>query len=266
MLRKSMMFGVVTILAVALFVAITARNAASTVAGGKHDLSFNGSANYSFLNDEPCIYCHTPHGANRSQRYSTDPNTNVGGGTLNGQFLWNRALPSQAFSVYSSTTMNATAGQPGTLSLLCLSCHDGIGALNVLINFRPAATQPQPFGGFTENQFGDFNLADPNMGRLNIGDAVCVGDSCVGVDNGTNLQNDHPIGFSYDTAQAADAGLKAFASLPAILQKRLNLVSASHNLECSTCHDPHLTNNPGGNNFLVMSNAASALCLGCHNK
>jgi len=246
---------------VALFISMGARNASSVIAKGRHDLSVTSGSAYKYDNtNQTCVFCHTPHGANRTQQYDTNPSTEIGGGTLAGRFLWNRRLPSHAWQPYSSSTMNATPGNPGITSLLCLSCHDGVGAMNILLNY-PSTGQPSP--GLI-NQFGEA-FGDPSVDPLNIGGGgPCAGGACP-AGTGGDLRNDHPIGFNYDTAQAADSGLIVFASLPIELRTRLNLTS--HNVECSTCHDPHITNTlPTGNSFLVMSNTASAMCLGCHNK
>jgi predicted CXXCH cytochrome family protein len=265
MKRKLLILWNFTLILIALSYAITERNAAATVVGGVHDLSFFGSSNFQYATDEPCIFCHTPHAANVNTVYSTDPasasNTGSGSSALGGQFLWNRALPMRTWNVYSSSTLNSdTSGGPGTLSLLCLSCHDGIGAMNVLLNYSPSG-QPSPMG-FFQNQFGDFSLSDPNIGALNIGDAQCDGGAGTGcVSGGGDLQNDHPIGFVYNSS--LDSGLNPIASLNAALQGRMAVTG--NRMECSTCHDPHITNF-GGNAFLVMNNAGSALCLQCHNK
>lgn len=241
----------------------TAQNASATVAGGVHDLSFWGASNFKYASDEPCVFCHTPHASNVNSVYSTNPNTISGTGSGNtnpaGKLLWNRALPDRAWNVYASSTLNHnTSGGPGTLSLMCLSCHDGVGAMNVLLNYSDIGGQPGAIG-FMQNQFGDFALNDPNIGPLNIGGAGCTGDDCAS--GGGDLQNDHPIGFVYN--DTLDSGLVALGSLNATLQRRMAVTS--NRMECSTCHDPHITN-AGGNNFLVMSNTGSALCLSCHNK
>ena len=72
---------------------------------------------------------------------------------------------------------------------------------------------------------------------------------------GANLSNDHPVSLTYDAALvAADGGLKTPpADLPLFSSK----------VECATCHNVH--NNSLGD-FLRASNAASGLCLKCHNK
>jgi predicted CXXCH cytochrome family protein len=259
MKRKFLILLSLTFMVMVVSGTLTARYAAATVSGGKHDLSLFGGAYFQYLTDEVCIFCHTPHAANVNTVYSTNPNTRTNTGTgntaLGGKFLWNRALPDRTWSVYSSATLNSdTSGGPGTLSLMCLSCHDGVGAMNVLLNYTPEG-QPASFNA--ENQFGD-GPSDSIWASLNIGGGNCTGDDCTG---GGDLQNDHPIGFVYNSA--LDTGLNPLGSLNAILQKRMAITG--NRMECSTCHDPHLTN-PGGNNFLVMSNSGSALCLQCHNK
>ena len=37
------------------------------------------------------------------------------------------------------------------------------------------------------------------------------------------------------------------------------------NVECRSCHNPHVQNiDPSNPNFLVINNSSSALCLACH--
>jgi predicted CXXCH cytochrome family protein len=242
------------------------RNAAAGIKGGYHDLTFTGSGGFaSYPVEEVCVFCHAPHNTNMDQTYGSDPTAGSGGGTLNGKFLWNRRIPlATAFQVYTSSSLNPstlTQGGPGTLSLLCLSCHDGIGAMNVLLSYPDNIPIDGVLYKGTADQFGDVNLSDPNIGPLNIGEAVCTGDGCTG---GTDLRNDHPIGFDYEVARTADpTGLKVITD-PALV-KRMTITG--NRLECNTCHDPHITNTPAlKNKFLVVSNAGSALCLDCHNK
>ena len=72
----------------------------------------------------------------------------------------------------------------------------------------------------------------------------------------TDLSNDHPIGFTYDAALAtADTGLHT----PPIT----GLPLFSGQVECGTCHNVH---NNAYIPFLRETNAASALCLSCHDK
>jgi len=179
------------------------------ITGSAHDFSSQG-----WSGGEICITCHTPHS---SQTVANAP-------------LWNHTLTTASFTVYSSTTLNATVGQPSGRSKLCLSCHDGSVAVD-------------SYGGATGTNF-------------------VTGDALVG----TNLSNDHPVSFTYDAALAtADGGLKN----PATTNSGLGSTIAADmlfggQLECSSCHDVH--NGPNINYLLLKSNAASALCLTCHSK
>ena len=143
--------------------------------------------------------------------------------------LWNHAITATAtFTLYTGTgTLNALdVGQPDGVSKLCLSCHDGSVALD-------------SFGG---------NTVSP--GTMITGTALV----------GTDLSNDHPVSFTYNTALAtADGGLYDPATVTAVSD-----LLFSDKVECSSCHDVH--NGGGFANLLVMANTGSALCLTCHNK
>jgi predicted CXXCH cytochrome family protein len=118
-------------------------------------------------------------------------------------------------------------GQPTGSSRLCLSCHDGTVAL-------------------TET----YNKARPIKGTIRISDrdAGLIG---------TNLSDDHPISFVYDSGLAMEnTQLRNPSSLP----KELPLDKQGQ-LQCTTCHDPH--NNSRGR-FLRMDNRGSAMCISCH--
>lgn len=261
MLKKTKILVFLTGMVIVLFFTVDARNASSNVVGGKHDLSSSGNSNFQFSgatpdDDQPCLFCHTPHGANTTQTYDTNPNTVGASGNLFGSFLWNRALPKRTWTPYTSTTMNHnTSNGPGILSLLCLSCHDGVGAMNVLINYT-AGGQPVNMGSY--DQFGDSST----FARENIGEGACAGGGPNCATGGGELQNDHPIGFVYD--DTLDTGLNPIAGMSQAVRDRMMRITNGR-MECSSCHDPHMTN-PGGNNFLVMSNTGSQLCLQCHKK
>lgn len=190
-----------------------------------HDLSsgsgyaFNQATVQSTNVNRICVFCHTPH---QPSGTTTDP-------------LWNHTLSSAAsYGVYASATMNAVptevVGSGGT-SELCMSCHDGTVGVGSLYN----TTAPAP---------------DNAAVLILPANSVYLG---------TDLTNDHPVNFTYDTALAtADGGLYDPAATPAVAAL---LVGGT--VQCSSCHDPH--DNTFGS-FLVASNAASALCLTCHNK
>jgi cytochrome c553 len=71
---------------------------------------------------EVCVFCHTPHGGRTDTSDGTPP-------------LWNRADPSTVYTMYSSVTFDGSASAPLGVSLACLSCHDGVMAMDALINY-----------------------------------------------------------------------------------------------------------------------------------
>ncbi len=84
----------------------------------KHNLSLTGPGPIkSTIEEEICIFCHTPHNARRDIPY-----------------LWNRFDSTANYIPYQSSTLHATVGQPAGASKLCLSCHDGTVALGALIS------------------------------------------------------------------------------------------------------------------------------------
>lgn len=251
----------------------------------------NGGRNYAAKAtgnaDQVCVFCHTPHNASPAVP------------------LWNKAYPSgssyaDGFRLYtSSATLSPTAKAAkltsNSESLLCLSCHDGKTAVNVLHNssYRDS-TAPggdaviDLAGGFTAGPFsigqafisGGTNLANLGAVRNSSGTISTLSDSM----NGQNLTDDHPIGFSYTAAQGQDvAGLKTTPDAG------IRLFGPTKRVECSSCHNPHVYYGAGlmGNDrvsfdaafgwpvsdpqkertpFLNVSNRGSKLCLGCHIK
>ena len=82
----------------------------------------------------------------------------------------------------------------------------------------------------------------------------------------TDLNDDHPISFTYDVALAnSDGGLHD----PTTTNSGLGGTIADDMLidgqiQCASCHDVH--NGSGVDKLLRKSNDASALCLTCHDK
>ena len=144
--------------------------------------------------------------------------------------LWNHATTTSAFTVYTSPSLDAVVGQPSASSKACLSCHDGTVALD-------------SFGG-------------------NTGSTTMTGDHNLG----TDLVNDHPISFSFNTALAtADGGLHDPATANSGLGGTINDdLLLGGKMECASCHDVHNSSNLP--KLLVKSNASSALCFTCHSK
>lgn len=205
----------------------------SQIANSKHDLSSGSTTSgpKSSNVDEICVFCHTPH-SNQSV-----------------ELLWNRQSPTATYTVYSSSTMEQTPGQPTDRSKMCLSCHDGTVALNAIYNGPGAGSGTTP----------TFAVGD-TVGKTNSF-------ALIGVD----LSNDHPVSIVYSTHQSTDNGLRAattsngkpVVSYGGITLPLYGTSTSDAKLECATCHDPHNTSTA---NFLRVSNTGSQLCLTCHNK
>ncbi|MFQ5526602.1 MAG: cytochrome c3 family protein [Thermoanaerobaculia bacterium] len=227
----------IVFIAVIVLACATIASAQNTV-GSSHDLSSTGPGATTNVN-RVCVFCHTPHQAAAAN--GQDP-------------LWNHTLSGTAsYGVYGSGTFNgsgtisdlggAVAGTASD-SNLCLSCHDG--TVSVAAFYNPPNEAP-------------INDNNANVVITAGGNVTAAGLITGNPNVGTNLTDDHPVNFTYDTALAtADGGLNDPATTPAVAA----LLSAG-TVQCSSCHDPHNTTFPP---FLVASNVASALCTTCHIK
>lgn len=192
---------------------------AGTITGSAHD--FSASA---WSGGRICVACHAPH--------KTD--TSVASAPL-----WNHALSTATYNLYSSATLKATVSQPGGNSKLCLSCHDGTIAVD-------------SFGGTTGTTMIS---AQGNIG--------------------TDLKKSHPIGFTYDSALATAHGAlhnpdtKTVTIGSGTQTKTGTLKSVllySGKMECGSCHDVHNTFTVGGagSGLVKVDQAGSKICLACH--
>ncbi len=155
--------------------------------------------------------------------------------------LWNHEVTAAAYTLYSSATLDASIGQPSGLSKLCLSCHDGTVAVD-------------NFGGVTTGT--SFVSTAGNLGSA--------------------LNDDHPVGFTYDaTLVTTDGALHEPTTTNITIGSGgqtksgtiANLMLYSGKMECSSCHDVHNTfTADAGTSLVKVTQAGSALCLTCHNK
>lgn len=243
--------------------------AATGISGTKHNLGTGGTSQLGALGgtDEVCVFCHTPHAANTSAATSAP--------------LWNKTLTTTGYTTYATTgngggTLDGQILGVGSISLACLSCHDGTQAMDNMIN-RPGS-----------------GLYDVNGQR----NGTAVSGLMTGVANlSQDLSNDHPIGIRYcgggqnvtttngactDTDFIAPAyaeinGAKVWwvdTGTAANGRQKTDMVLYTRpfttgtnpgdgpSVECGSCHDPHSTNTT----FLRIQNTGSAVCLACHNK
>jgi predicted CXXCH cytochrome family protein len=170
---------------------------------------------------DACGACHTPHNANTTYQ----------------ALLWNRSyVPTAATFTPYDANINpdfkggaVSLGTGSATSLLCMSCHDGTSALNAVI-VTPTDTTYR-------------TGAVPGGALL-----------------GTDLSNDHPVGFSYDASITGQGTPARLVQTPDPTKVRLFGTAGARRVECASCHDAHST--AGG--FLRSPNTNSALCLACH--
>jgi predicted CXXCH cytochrome family protein len=242
----------------------------------KHNLGSTGTGTNKFSGTaEICVFCHTPHGADTSAAVP----------------LWNRTLPAATnFTTYDSLGTSSLDGKTapvGSVSIACLSCHDGVTSMSTVIN-QPGS------GGYNTgvSMAGTWTGANQSGGTLGVAGQIS--------NIGTDLKNDHPVGIQYGgggltatapTGTLKDADFRAAASASInntrvwwvdteatanntrqktdmLLYTRAagsgytGQTDAEPFVECASCHDPHTTTTT----FLRISNDGSAVCLACHVK
>lgn len=235
--------------------AMLATTAFAGITTTKHNLS-NSGTNATFKasagenNDEICIFCHTPHAGNTA--FVGAPLWNKKTLSATGFTMYGAAAAGTAGITIAGTSVGADAnGTVGNASLACLSCHDGVSAVNSIVN-----TAGSGLNADTTNYLTSF-----------MGSSSAKVVTATATNIGTDLRNDHPITLAYT---AGKAGLRATSSnlntVTTVTWTGATLVSdllRNNKVECSSCHDPHEAVNVS---FLRATNAGSKLCIGCHDK
>ena len=219
--------------------------------GGNHTPSVLGAADASGVRpvigtNQICVFCHTPHGFNTTQ---SGP-------------LWNKqvGLSGASYAVYNagsnnSSTLDADVPVIGSVSLACLSCHDGTQAMDNMVNAPGSAgmvsldatlasgaanstlgvSQGYTWGGFgTMSQGGTGPGATVLTGTsgshaISGANVVKAGDTPAkeGILLGTDLSNDHPISVQYcgggidSAANGANSSVNAAAVANGTCRDRL---------------------------------------------
>ncbi len=229
-MRKRLLLGVglITLLSSTL---------SAQIAGTKHDLG----TGYGNDNDEICVYCHTPHASNAE---------------FVGAPLWNKPTTGTTFTMYGASAEGvpgqtiagtATDATPTGASLACLSCHDGVSAMNTVVN-APGS------GGYNTSGtlIGNDSFNEERMGLSNVRSIGANGD----------LTNDHPISITYVEGAASlkpkDTPITGWNQASTI-----NDLLRNGKVQCVSCHDPHY---PRWGTFLRTNNGGSELCKTCHDK
>ena len=246
----------------------------------KHDLTIStvNRSNGADARATTCVFCHTPYGADTSSRPP----------------LWNRLQAAKGgyitFNSLGTSSLDGPEAPVGSVSISCLSCHDGVQAMNVLINSPGAGLDRDPTG--------------PGLTPGKPASTLIQG-------AGLNDSDSHPFGVPYGgvpadqgSAQAAGPFRKPESDFSGMQSALLNgqqvwwvdtdggakgarektdiqlytrvvsqRVIPSGELsaqrvdepqpfvECASCHDPHSAAN---GTFLRVLNTGSAVCLACH--
>jgi hypothetical protein len=286
---KSRISGAVTALSVGLLASGTCNIVlASSIANTPHNLgsgnnftktpSGNTPSNHSGNTAEICVFCHTPHGGDSSAAVP----------------IWNRKLgmggdpTSLQYKRYSSlgtVTFEAAEAPIGSVTIACLSCHDGTQAIDNVMNLPGS-------GGYNSTlgvRIGNFVGGDTS-GNGKLGDPAKI------VQNlSTDLSNDHPVSMQYGGGGISISEVAPLrtndpdfhipkniaAPQTSTLQKLWYVESGTNSLnpagrdredvilytrnelgtlqpfvECGSCHDPHNSENP---TFLRISNSGSGV-------
>jgi len=201
---------------IALFVLIIC-NPAATVAesilNSRHNLSSGSSLGNIKSSDTSsvCIFCHSTH-----IEFARTP-------------AWNRSEGAPIYTIYSSSTLQSSPGQPDGASKLCLSCHDGTIALGKVLS-----------------RGNEFSMLNTVMGKIPPDRSSNLG---------RDLSDDHPISFDDAYAVAASGQLKHPIDGDKVSY------DGSGKIQCTTCHNPH---DGRFDKFMVKSNLGAAICKTCH--
>lgn len=220
----------------------------ATILNTKHNLSITNTAGTikAQTETEICVFCHVPHGA-----------------APEGKPLWNRNMPTSAYTMYNSdylkrlnypsavSDLGAQNGEPGALSRQCLSCHDGTIAVGAVYKL--------------ETKYTSGKIA------MNGVDGAGTIPSSASTSFGSDLSNHHPVGFIYDPniSISFDVGTRTSELKdPPDSPIKLFTYGANKYIECSSCHDPHKENkmflrvDSGANHGQNVKNT----CMSCHDK
>src|SRR5271167_9787 len=183
------------ILASACIVVLAQSLATAQVIGdvmGMHNLSPPSGASVYSQGSLGCTFCHAPH-------------SGPGGFSP----LWNQTLSKATCTPYSSTTyveQGNTQPTLGVTSSLCLSCHDGTGAVG----------QSAAYGTL------------PMTGSMNSIDSF-----------GTNLGGTHPFSLILPMKDAFNL-VSSLVSQGKTADPTGAVKLINGNIECTSCHNPHV--------------------------
>jgi len=170
-----------------------------------------------------CVYCHTPHNANLE---------------IDGP-LWNRNVAVGTYTMYnggapSGSIKGTFDASPNPETLICLGCHDGVSAVDSIVNLP--------------GRDPDVTWATGGQSLSDIASYAVLG---------SDLSDDHPVSITFEPT--LNAGLAAMGVPEAAGLKFFG--PGANKVECATCHNVHGT---GHAQLLRVSSDGSLICLTCH--
>jgi predicted CXXCH cytochrome family protein len=231
------------------------------VASSPHNMNLylplaTSGANTGDNQHQVCKFCHTPHNALSTGQDGYSPQWNHTQTTQN--FLpYNGILQSDYMVdpsyISQSTSLDAVINPLDMMdgpSRLCMSCHDGTTAI--------------------DSYSGKMGSYTPTSQSVVLAPVDVNGAG----DNGGNLMDDHPIGFSYGQVAALDPNIHqpnaSITWIPAGDRKCTTvseLLYKGDKLTCASCHDVHNTaSKTAAAPLLRVKMDGSKLCLTCHDK
>ncbi len=147
--------------------------------------------------------------------------------------LWSQRLSTvQNYTLYPQSEITNVVEQPvlGGQSNLCLSCHDGTVA--------PGQTTP----------WGTIQM----RGSMSSQDIF-----------GRELSTVHPLNFKLPLQMPPDQNLISSVVSSGVTANPAVQMPGG-NVQCTSCHNAHVQIIDSSNDFLVVDNSSSALCLACH--
>jgi len=242
-----------------LFAVIAGGQAAGQITGSPHDLT--GVPIGATDNGEICVYCHTPHG---SRTDITAP-------------LWNKPASFGSieigYTTYDSTTADGDVLTVGSVSVACLTCHDGTQAMDAVINapgsgLGTGRISPVLGGAMPWNSYATLGL--------DLSDDHPIGVQYGGFDPGTGVIDPdfNTAGLQKETIGTTERWwVDTSVGTAGKLEKTDMILYTRDNpngggdqpfVECASCHDPH--EGSGSPNFMRIPNTNSDVCLACHAK
>jgi len=265
----------------------------STVGPSTMDV-FTGTVNGT---TQICVFCHTPHHANTDAR----PIWNRDTSNSSNYISYGSTIAGDVTALGSDQTLGLSAG---SVSIACLSCHDGVTTFDNLVNAPGngmGVGSSLGWSFYKDAEAGPGSHPNTVMGRIKLG---------------TDLSDDRPVNISYNPAAASlratstvianidlSTGLnnttgntayygwmtqnlwanKGFIDNTATIgdMLRSDRVGNTDLVECSSCHDPHFSNmsyvdyrpnmtgvGSADGVFLrrVGGNTGSGVCRTCHDK